>query len=219
MRSADVESDGAAPSSHRKRHASQTALALIALLLTALPLRPIGAWEASLFYAVNGLPGWLFPVVWLVMQAGSLFTVTAVAVVSFVTRRVRQGVDVAAAGLAAWFLARVVKEIVGRARPGEILEDVIVRSPPLNGQGYVSGHAAVAAALAAALSPYLSRTWRIVLWVTAGLVALGRIYVGAHLPLDVLGGMAMGWAIGSVVHVLLGHPGRHSDLESARSSR
>jgi glycosyltransferase 2 family protein len=203
VQSAEIEPDPSAWS-HRRRHASQMALALIALVLTALPLRPVGAWEAGFFRAVNGLPGWLFPAVWLVMQAGSLFMVAAVAAVSFITRRVRQGVDVATAGLAAWFLARVVKELVGRARPAEILEDVIVRSPPLNGQGYVSGHAAVAAALAASLSPYLPRDWKIVVWVTATLVALGRIYVGAHLPLDVLGGMAMGWATGALVHVLLG---------------
>jgi glycosyltransferase 2 family protein len=38
-------------------------------------------------------------------------------------------------------------------------------------------------------------------------VSLGRVYVGAHLPLDVLGGAALGVATGALVHVLLGAPG------------
>jgi glycosyltransferase 2 family protein len=44
------------------------------------------------------------------------------------------------------------------------------------------------------------------------MVAFARIYVGAHLPLDVLGGAAMGWAIGSLVHFLFGAPPRREAL-------
>src|SRR3712207_7849626 len=61
-------------------------------------------------------------------------------------------------------------------------------------------HSAVAAALAAAAVPYLSRRTRRVVWVLAWIVALARIYAGAHLPLDIIGGAAVGWAIGSLVH-------------------
>jgi glycosyltransferase 2 family protein len=35
--------------------------------------------------------------------------------------------------------------------------------------------------------------------------------VGANLPLDVLGGAAMGWAIGCLVHILLGEFGWRHD--------
>lgn len=195
--------------SHRKRHALQVAVALAVLLLTAIPVRrPVGIWEANMFDAVNGLPNWLFPPVWVVMQAGNLLTVTVASLVALVARRIRQGLDLAVAGASAWLLAKVVKELSGRPRPAAIFEDVIVRGSPAAGNGYVSGHAAVAAALAAAVTPYLSRKWQVTVWVIAALVGFGRIYVGAHLPLDVLGGLAMGWAIGSIVHVLLGEPKR-----------
>ena len=205
--------------SHRKRHALQVALALAVLGLSAVPLqRPIGLWEESIFDAVNGLPNWLFAPVWLVMQAGNLLTVTVVSLVALITRRVRQGLDLAVAGASAWFLAKIVKELAGRARPADIFEDVIVRGSPATGNGYVSGHAAVAAALAAAVTPYLSRRWQVAVWIIVALVAFGRIYVGAHLPLDVIGGMAMGWAIGSIVHVLLGEPGRREDKSAETTS-
>jgi len=205
--------------SHRKRHALQVAVALAVLVLTAIPVRrPIGLWEENVFGAINGLPDWLLAPVWLVMQAGNLLTVTIASLVALIARRIRQGLDLAVAGASAWLLAKVVKEIAGRPRPAEIFEDVIVRGSPATGNGYVSGHAAVAAALAAAVTPYLSRKWQVAVWVIAALVGFGRIYVGAHLPLDVLGGMAMGWAIGSIVHVLLGEPKRGENKSTNPSS-
>lgn len=167
---------------------------------------PVGGWEATIFRAVNDLPNWLFPLVWIIMQAGNVLTVAVVSSIALVAGRVRLGVDLAVAGISAWLLATVIKEVVDRSRPAEILEDVIVRSAPRAGHGYVSGHASVAAALAAVVTPYLSRRWKVVVWLVATIVAFGRVYVGAHLPLDVLGGMAMGWALGSLVHVFLGEP-------------
>jgi hypothetical protein len=61
---------------------------------------------------------------------------------------------------------------------------------PDRGLGYVSGHSAVAFALATVASPFLGRRARRVAWTLAGLVCVARIYVGSHLPLDVVGGAA-----------------------------
>jgi undecaprenyl-diphosphatase len=180
------------------------------LALSALPLRRRGVAdiESDLFYGINGLPGFLFWPIWGVMQLGNIVVVPVVTAVMLMLRRIRLAIDVAVAGSAAWLLATIVKSIVARGRPGEILNDVILRSAPVSGHGYVSGHAAVAAAMAAVITPYVARPWKIVLWSLAVLVGLARVYVGAHLPLDVVGGAVMGWAIGSLVHFLLGEPER-----------
>jgi undecaprenyl-diphosphatase len=64
----------------------------------------------------------------------------------------------------------------------------------------------VAAALATVVSGYTSRRVQVVAWALAVLVAIARVYVGVHLPLDVLGGMAVGWAAGSLIHFMFGTP-------------
>ena len=197
-------------SPHRRSHALRLGIAVVLLVLSALPLRRRGVTdiESDVFYGLNGVPGFLFWPIWAVMQLGNILAVPLVAGVMLMLRRVRLAIDVAVAGSAAWLVATLIKSIVARGRPGEILTDVILRSAPASGHGYVSGHAAVAAAMAAVITPYVARPWKIVVWSLAILVGLARVYVGAHLPLDVVGGAVMGWAIGSLVHFLLGEPER-----------
>jgi tRNA A-37 threonylcarbamoyl transferase component Bud32 len=43
-------------------------------------------------------------------------------------------------------------------------------------------------------------------WALVLVVLLARVYTGAHLPLDVIGGAALGWAVGATVHLLIGAP-------------
>ena len=94
---------------------------------------------------------------------------------------------------------RLVKAAVSRQRPWtSIGPDIhIYGHVPLTGESFVSGHAMLAAALAVVVTPYLVGRWRVVPAVLAVLVALGRVYVGAHAPLDVLCGAACGVAVGA----------------------
>lgn len=131
------------------------------------------------------------------MQAGAF---PAVFVVSGAADRWgsrRGATSILIGGSALWFGVKLAKLPVGRARPRHYLDDVDVRGPDQTGLGYPSGHAAIATMLAiCATQPGLGR--RVALTV-AGATGLARMYVGAHLPLDVIGGAALGALAAGVV--------------------
>ena len=107
-------------------------------------------------------------------------------------------------------LAKVVKHFVERGRPSEFVPDLHIRGAAAHGLGYVSGHVAVISALAVAAWPYLGRQGRIAVVALAGIVGVLRVYVGAHLPLDIVGGVGLGVACGGVARLLLGAPRAHA---------
>jgi glycosyltransferase 2 family protein len=194
--------------------------AVLALTTTAIHKDFIGDREAALFRVVNelALPGWTWPGVWLVMQLGVIGAVPLVAVLALATRRLRLALDAVLAAGSIYLIAKLVKEFVQRGRPQTLLEDVHILGEPARGLGYVSGHSAVAVALATVASPYLGRRARRVAWVLAGCVCLARMYVGSHLPYDVVGGAALGWAAGSLVLFVLGAPDPRPNLGKVRAA-
>jgi glycosyltransferase 2 family protein len=155
--------------------------------------------EARVFHAVNDAPDVLHPVVWPVMQAGSLGAVFVVA--GAVGRRSgrRGAMVVAGVGTAVWGGVKLVKPAVGRGRPAAHLSDVHVRGPEQTGLGYPSGHAAVSLSLALVAPTRCG--WLRAGLALAGLTGLARMYVGAHLPLDVLGGYGVGVLAGCATTV------------------
>jgi undecaprenyl-diphosphatase len=173
----------------------------------------VGLGEAAVFHVVNRLPALIGPPLQVVMQAGTLAAVGVAAVLALAVRRTRLAVDVALAGGGTWLFVKGVKEIVARIRPDGLLADVVVRGSEQVGLGFPSGHTAVAAALATVAAPWLPRPLRGLSWAVVAVVAVARVYVGAHLPFDVVGGMAVGWVTGAVVHLVRGAPVRLPTVE------
>jgi membrane-associated phospholipid phosphatase len=177
--------------------------------------------EMRVFSALNELPDALWPFVWAPVQigsfVGSLLVVTATAVV---TREPRLTASALLASQGAYWGAKAVKHLASRGRPVDEMASVRVRERA-TGLGYVSGHSAVAFALAAVLGSATPAAWRVVPLAVATIVGLGRVYAGVHLPLDVVGGVGLGILAGIASRWALGLggagvPSRRADVPIAR---
>jgi membrane-associated phospholipid phosphatase len=166
----------------------------------------VGACEARTFRAVNGLPDALYPPAWIVMQLGAFGAVPASAAAAWRAGDGELAARLLLSGTSAWALAKLVKRVVRRPRPADLLPGTRGRGRDAAGLGYLSGHAAVAAALGAAALPRLGPTSRALTLTAIPLVGLTRLYVGAHLPLDIAGGAALGLAAEAAADLLLAGP-------------
>lgn len=175
-------------------------------------------WETSIFRAVNGLPDWLRPYLWVLNQYGVFVTIPILALIAVAFHRYRMAVAMAISGVGVYPLAKLIKEFVGRGRPRALLDAVEAREifAP-ESLGYPSGHAAVAAALTVIVAAYLSRPWAFAAIALAIVVPLCRIYVAAHLPLDLVDGAALGVVAASAVNLAMGVPVRTAPAPVAPS--
>lgn len=167
----------------------------------------VDAWERAIFHAINGLPPWLEPPMQAVQMLGVLLIGPAVAIVALAFAKPRLAVAALAATLLKLGSERVVKLAVERQRPAVSTPDAIARAGvSVRGLAFVSGHAVLTAALAGVVSPYLHGRWKVVPWVVVALVCVARIYLGAHNPLDVVGGAGLGLAIAGALNLAFGVP-------------
>jgi membrane-associated phospholipid phosphatase len=177
--------------------------------------------ERSLFRAINDLPGWLYPVIWPFQQMGVLAIGPAVAIVALVLRRHRLAGAAVLATVLKLVTERLVKMVVSRRRPARSIgDDVELRGDVSTvGESFVSGHAVLIASLATLVTPYLPGRWKFVPWALVAGVLFGRVYVGAHNPLDVVCGAGLGVAIGgALILVLRIHPRATADPRAQRSA-
>jgi undecaprenyl-diphosphatase len=166
----------------------------------------ISAAEARVFHIVNGLPDALYWALWLPMQLGNLVVGTAVGlIVAFVDRDLAVAVGVVLAMAFKLVTERVVRRemadyLVVRQRPATSQVGAIRRGDvPISGPSFPSGHVILVAAVGAILAANPPVRWVGLTALVVVLVMVGRVYVGAHNPLDVTAGLGAGLLLGGII--------------------
>ena len=99
-----------------------------------------GLFEVNLFRLIADLPGILARPFGAIMQIGSIVVVPLASAAALLFRRVRMAADIVVSGGLAWVLAKLLKHLIGRGRPGAVLHDVLIRDHAATGPGFPSGH-------------------------------------------------------------------------------
>jgi membrane-associated phospholipid phosphatase len=164
------------------------------------------------FHAVNRLPEWLYWILWLPMQLGNLVVGTLVGlVIAWVAGERAVAVGVILAMILKLLTERIVRRemqayLEVRERPGSSQEGAVLRGGdvPKTGASFPSGHVILVAAIGCVVAPILPAAWVWVPFLLTALVMVGRVYVGAHNPLDVTAGLGAGLLLGGVVAGFVG---------------
>lgn len=193
-------------------------------LIAATVLFAISAWlardsalsgpEKYVFDTIYAWPASLHLPFLIITQLGSVYLLIVFSIAVAVKAHYHIVLRLLMTGVLAYLLAGVAKDLVGRPRPIELLADIIHRDYFIRGPGFPSGHTALAAAMAFTWGHYAPRRYAwTVPFIIIG-VGLSRIYLGAHLPLDIVGGFAIGWA----AYALFRHV-RLVDIRAAKAKK
>jgi undecaprenyl-diphosphatase len=101
-------------------------------------------------------------------------------------------------------VAQVIKHLADQPRPLAVIPGLDTHGYPTSphGNAYPSAHTALVVAAVSALWPWMRWPHRIIGLLFAVLVGCNRVYIGAHWPIDVLGGAAIGLLSGTLTWLL-----------------
>lgn len=169
--------------------------ALAVFVIAALLAQPeaASAFEASIFSLFYVQSGLLVPVFFVITQLGSIYFLAALSALYLYLKNYVVVLRLLMAGTLAYLLAGVSKDLFGRGRPDELFDNIVFHDVMVRGPGFPSGHTALAVAVGIVLFHHTPQKWHAAIIIVTILAAISRIAVGAHAPLDIVGGAAIGW--------------------------
>ena len=177
-------------------------LILFFITLIFIPVDRFYDAEISILQFFYNWPLALKPLFLVITQLGSGWMIGCALALTLVYRKFKALKYLAVSSTGAYLLTVALKLIIDRPRPTHVLPRIIERQSTLTNHGFPSGHTAVTAAIALSLLPFIPKRWRwlVPLWILA--VAISRLYLGVHAPLDLIGGLAVGLSVAGFVGVL-----------------
>jgi glycosyltransferase 2 family protein len=141
---------------------------------------------------------WLVTVVY---QAGSFGVVIVVVALSLLARRWAMARDIALSAVGTAAVSGILVALLGSrgGRPGGVVIHGYYLSFPVL-------RIALFAAVAATALPYLARGLQRIIEIFIALVSLASAVGGQGLPVNVLGSLAIGWAVTAAVRLVFGSP-------------
>ncbi|MDJ1422801.1 MAG: phosphatase PAP2 family protein [Candidatus Methanoperedens sp.] len=94
-----------------------------------------------------------------------------------------------------------VKYFIDRARPYDQIESTRLLTSPESDPSFPSGHAELSFLTSTVVSKFHPEYSKY-LYTFSSLIALSRVYVGVHFPMDIVGGVIIGIIIGRLILVL-----------------
>jgi membrane-associated phospholipid phosphatase len=150
----------------------------------------------DLFVSINSVSRFTGDTIWAVLTFFGDGLVSFVILFPLIYRRPRLIWAVAIAAVLFAIFGQAIKNITQMPRPPQVLstQDFHLIGPDLRYNSFPSGHSSMIFNLAGVFALTTPRTWlRWLLLPAAGLVAVSRVVVGVHWPVDVLAGAAFGW--------------------------
>lgn len=133
------------------------------------------------------------PVFFVLTQLGSVYFFAVLSLALVLLKRYAMVIRVLMAGTLAYLLAGVGKDLFGRGRPDKLFDNIEFHDAMIRGPGFPSGHTAMAVAIGVVLLLHTPKKWRWPIVVLTSLAAISRMVLGVHTPLDIVGGIAIGW--------------------------
>lgn len=150
----------------------------------------------SLFFTINSLSQYTGDMFWAVLTLFSDGLVSFIILLPWIQRKPRLIWAVLLAAIMFTLIGQGMKRIVDVPRPPQVLapDTFHLIGPDWGQHAFPSGHAAMIFMLAGAFVFTIAKSrlrWLLVAF--ASLIALSRVVVGVHWPLDILAGAAIGW--------------------------
>ena len=176
-------------------------LSLFALVTLSLIWSGGQRLDTRIFMLFNNrvYPLWLDRCMWLATQLGNMLAAFIAAFLLYILNYRSVAVEVILGTLTLWLLVETIKALTDRTRPFLDLQGTRIIGWRERGRSFPSGHTAQAFFLVTLLSHWfqIGVGGTVALYAVAALVGFTRMYVGAHYPRDVIGGIVLGsvWGI------------------------